>query len=129
MECFRDKSMSINTSPCVFLLEYDQSIAQIINNLCSRANLMLCHFQSWDLLESQLHTQTPCCLIISTTQDDSDTKARISHITDTHNHLPVIVLGQSQNLTEAVASIKAGAIDYIEKPVITGRLAQHIANL
>ncbi len=121
--------MSALSSPCVFLLEYDLAIAQTIKTLCSKANLMLCHFQSWELLQGQLQTRHPCCLILSASHNEEEVIEHIVHITIAHDHPPVIVLGQSQNFSAAVASIQAGAIDYIEKPIISGRLERHIANL
>ncbi len=121
--------MSVYKPSCVFLLECDQTVAQTIGSLCARKNLSLRHFQCWDLMEIQLHMNTPCCLILEAHQDTREIKERITRITHAHNHLPVIVLGQQQNLTAAVASIQAGAIDYIEKPTISGRLAMHIENL
>ena len=39
--------------------------------------------------------------------------------------LPVIVLGEHSNVSSAVESIRAGALDYIEKPVYSGRLVEH----
>ncbi len=121
--------MNASSSPCVFLLECDLAIAQTIDTLCNKANLMLCHFQSWELMHRQLQTLHPCCLILSASHNEKEVIEHIVHITIAHDHPPVIVLGQSQNFSAAVASIQAGAIDYIEKPVISGRLEQHIANL
>ncbi len=43
-----------------------------------------------------------------------------------NNQAPVIILGLHNDFTSAVAAIKAGALDFIEKPTIYGRLAERL---
>ena len=121
--------MSAVQESYVFLLENDQNITSTIDSLCEKGQLTLHCFQSWEDLNSSLAFRTPNCLIMSDTIGNDNTTDRISHITSKHTDLPVIILGQQHNLLSAVASIQAGAIDYIEKPAVSGRLAAHISTL
>ena len=50
----------------------------------------------------------------------------MDELTRRETPLPVIILGDHNDVSSAVAAIKAGAIDYIEKPTIYGRLAEHL---
>ncbi|CAM3691617.1 response regulator [Parendozoicomonas haliclonae] len=120
--------MSSDNQSLVFLVDTDSGVAQTVHALCQNQNLTLIHFQCWDAMESHLKATHPCFLIVSDSSDASDTHSQISRLTLQHTTLPVIVLGQQHNLTAAVASIQAGAIDYIEKPAFSGRLQAHISN-
>ena len=122
--------MNAQQESSVFLLENDQNIASAISSLCQKGHVRLHHFQYWEDMDDQLHGCTPDCIIMSESINNChDTSERISHITSHCAEMPVIVLGQQHNLTGAVAAIQAGALDYIEKPAITGRLAAHMSRL
>ena len=111
--------------PCVFLLENDQTVTNAIMSLCEQDQLTLCCFSSWEDMEEKLEVYTPSYLIMSNAL--CQTPERVSHISNAG--VPVIILGKQHDLNGAVASIQAGAIDYIEKPVVRGRLAEHISRL
>ena len=122
--------MSNQAESCVFLLENDKDIMDSVSQLCEeQGKVNLQCFSSWEDLQTGLTEKSPCYLILSQERSASNTAEYITDFTQTHTTIPVIVLGVQQDLTGAVASIQAGAIDYIEKPAFTGRLAQHIAKL
>ncbi|MTI14261.1 response regulator [Sansalvadorimonas verongulae] len=112
---------------CVFLLENDQAVTSAIMSLCEKGQLTLRCFSSWEDMENSLDSHKPSYLIMSNALCSSSICEKVSHITNVG--IPVIVLGKQHDLNGAVASIQAGAIDYIEKPVIHGRLAEYIASI
>ena len=119
--------MSNAKEPCVFLYEKDQATARTVNALCKEKQLALHSFSCWEKVLHSLEVTSPCCVILSF--KECSVSERVHAIVNSHKHLPVIVLGQQHDLTSAVASIQAGAIDYIEKPEFSGRLVQHISQL
>ncbi|MCL6271709.1 response regulator [Sansalvadorimonas sp. 2012CJ34-2] len=122
--------MSTKAESCVFLLENDKDIMDSVNQLCEEQGEVDLHcFSSWEELQTSLTNRSPRCLILSQENSSQSMVKRITDITRTYATIPVIVLGLQQDLMGAVASIQAGAIDYIEKPSFAGRLAQHIAAL
>ncbi len=121
--------MSNTTEHSVFLLENDKDIMDSVSQLCQQGALDLHCFNSWEELKKSLTMCAPRCLILSQDNSSSNTAQRVTDITSKYSAIPVIVLGIQQDLMGAVASIQAGAIDYIEKPTVVGRLAYHIKQL
>ncbi|WP_281645573.1 hypothetical protein [Parendozoicomonas sp. Alg238-R29] len=113
--------------PCVFLVENDLAITSAIVSLCEKDQLTLCCFSSWEDMENSLTICSPSYLIASNSLCQRPISERVSHIT--REGIPVIILGSQHDLSGAVASIQAGAIDYIEKPAVKGRLAEYMSHL
>ncbi len=114
---------------CIFLIGSDQTTTHAINSLCEQKKLMTQCFHTWDELNTKIRSRTPACVIVSDCLGEQHHQPEKITYMSQNLHVPVIVLGRQHNLPSAVASIQAGAMDYIEKPAIIGRLSQHISNL
>lgn len=87
-------------------------------------------FDSMQTLIDALNSEVPAILIASSSADNvENSSSTLLDIKAINNELPIIVLGDPSDLNGAVTAIKAGAIDYIEKPVISGRLKEHFRQL
>lgn len=121
--------MTRTSTPAIFLLEQDASVADSIRTLCHKKLLSLASFDSCDSLLKALETDTPSCIIVANDQPTGQALTLMSHLNEQEHDVPVIILGSHNDIHSAVASIKAGALDYIDKPVIYGRLVERLTQL
>ncbi len=115
--------MAIND--LVYLLEQDNEIKETIRGLCDEKSLHLKVFHQHNELLSAIKNLTPGCIVVASEEQGDRVLELVRHISENAKGVPVVVLGTHNDLNTAVAVIKLGAVDYIEKPVISGRLAEH----
>lgn len=108
----------------VYLLEQDTDITTTIKNLCNEKSLQLHCFNSNDELLTAALSKQPSCIIAA--NNNGQALSLMDQLTSLEQTMPVIILGDHNDVSSAVAAIKAGAVDYIEKPTIYGRLAEHL---
>ncbi|KEQ19772.1 response regulator [Endozoicomonas numazuensis] len=117
--------MSLATKVTVYLLEQDTNVTDTIRSLCDEKSMLLeCFNNNRDLLTA-MQDVTPDCIIAANEKESKEALQLLEALNEGEHNIPVIVLGHHNDLHTAVAVIKAGAVDYIEKPVIYGRLAEH----
>lgn len=110
----------------VYLLEQDSGTTEIIRRLCQEKSLGLVCFRSAVDLMKAVEADQPYCIIAANDQPQGQALALMECLTNANKQVPVIILGHHNDVTSAVAAIKAGALDYIEKPTIYGRLAEQL---
>ena len=116
--------------PTVFLLKQDTATTHTISEICESQEINVKSFDSTQALIKALGSEAPFILIASSSADSVDKSSMsLQDIKAIKNELPIIVLGDPSDLNGAVTAIKAGAIDYIEKPVFSGRLKEHFRQL
>ncbi|UYM15216.1 response regulator [Endozoicomonas euniceicola] len=117
--------MNLAKQAIVYLLEKDTSITDTIRSLCDEKSMMLECFDSGPELLRAVDGQVPACIVAADNVPVGQALTLAEALDTCHHDIPVIILGEHSDVSSAVAAIKAGAIDYIEKPVIYGRLAEH----
>ena len=117
--------MSLAKHATVYLLEKDTGITDTIRSLCDEKSMMLECFDSGPELLHAVNGQAPACIVAANNEPIGQALTLMEALDPHHHNIPVIILGEHSDVSSAVAAIKAGAIDYIEKPVIYGRLAEH----
>ncbi|MCW7554009.1 response regulator [Endozoicomonas gorgoniicola] len=117
--------MNLAKQAIVYLLEKDTSITDTIRSLCDEKSMMLECFDSGPELLRAIDLQVPACIVAADNVPVGHALTLMEALDACHQDIPVIILGEHSDVSSAVAAIKAGAIDYIEKPVIYGRLAEH----
>ncbi len=108
----------------VYLLEEDACITKTVSNLCNEKSLRLSCFSSNVELMDSVMTSPPCCIIAANNNDQA--LILMGDLASRNQNIPVIILGEHNDVASAVAAIKAGALDYIEKPTVYGRLAEQL---
>ena len=121
--------MNLATTATVYLLEQDAGITDTVRSLCTEKSLALETFQSASDLLVAMASGQPACVIAANDQPAGQAFALLEKLEPADTKIPVIILGHHSDVTSAVAAIKGGAIDYIEKPVVYGRLAEHFDQL
>ncbi|OQX34468.1 MAG: hypothetical protein B0D91_12440 [Oceanospirillales bacterium LUC14_002_19_P2] len=109
----------------VYLLDEDTAVRDTVNSLCTSRQLQMQHFTCAQQLIAQLDENQPAFLITAYQVSDMLVTDLLAEIQQREPSLPVIVLGEHSNVSSAVEFIRAGALDYIEKPVYSGRLVEH----
>lgn len=110
----------------VYLLEQDSGTTEAIRRLCQEKSLGLVCFRSALEVIEAVKADQPSCIIAANDQPQGQALALMEGLAIENKQVPVIILGHHNDVTSAVAAIKAGALDYIEKPTIYGRLAEQL---
>ena len=118
--------MNLATEFLVYLLEKDTEITKTIHDLCNEKSLQLHCFDSGNELLNAIRDEQPSCIITANDQPNGQALSLMDKLASHEQQIPVIILGGHNDIAGAVAAIKAGAIDYIEKPTIYGRLAENL---
>ena len=117
--------MSLATQATVYLLEQDTNVTDTIRSLCNEKSMLLECFSSNNELLTAMQGLNPACIIAANEKESREAIHLLEALSASKHNIPVIILGHHNDVHTAVAAIKAGAVDYIEKPVIYGRLAEH----
>ena len=118
--------MTLASQSFVYLLEQDTEITQTIRTLCEEKSLQLLCFESSQALLAAIQQATPSCIISANDSPYGQALNLMGELAANDQTIPVIILGEHNDVYGAVAAIKAGALDYIEKPVVYGRLAENL---
>lgn len=121
--------MNLATQSLVYLLEKDADITNTIRSLCNEKSLQLRCFDSCNELLEAVQNIMPSCIISANDQPSGQALNLMDKLIMNEQDIPVIILGDHNDVSSAVAAIKAGALDYIEKPVIYGRLAENLSQV
>ena len=116
--------MNLANPLTIYLLEKDKETTQTIKSLCNEKSLILHYFSTNSELLAAFSSASPSCIIAA--NDNGQALDLMEQLTQREHTAPVIILGDHNDVSSAVAAIKAGAVDYIEKPTIYGRLAEHL---
>ncbi|WP_062266352.1 response regulator [Endozoicomonas arenosclerae] len=117
--------MSLATKATVYLLEQDTNVTDTIRSLCDEKSMLLECFSNNRELLTAMQGVNPACIIAANEKESKEAVQLLEALNEGEYDIPVIILGHHNDVHTAVAVIKAGAVDYIEKPVIYGRLAEH----
>ena len=121
--------MNLATTTTVYLLEQDTDITDMVRSLCSEKAVKLNCFRSKTELLKATYSTKPSCIIAANDHPIGQAFELLSQLAEAKTQIPFIILGDHSDVAAAVAAIKAGAMDYIEKPVVYGRLAEHFRHL
>ncbi|MDP0562502.1 MAG: response regulator [Candidatus Endonucleobacter sp. (ex Gigantidas childressi)] len=121
--------MNLRTTATIYLLEPDAGTTKTIRSLCAEKALSLHCFQSDDELMKAMEFTQPSCVIVAMDKPMRGALYLLTSLITRGGQVPVIMLGLHSDIASAVKAIRAGAIDYIEKPTIYGRLAEHLNNI
>ncbi|MDB2384720.1 response regulator [Endozoicomonas sp.] len=121
--------MNLATTATVYLLEQNTDITDTVRSLCTEKELALQTFQSVSDMLVAMASAQPACMIAANDQPAGQALDLLEKLGNKKTKVPVIILGHHSDVASAVAAIKGGAIDYIEKPQVYGRLTEHFDQL
>jgi FixJ family two-component response regulator len=112
-------------SAIVFLIGTDKHTGGLVESIAQsmEAQFHLCGGVT-ELRDTPVNGHGGCVVLDGCADDGEESLAAISQAAC---DLPVVVLGETDNANAAVAAMKHGAFDYLEKPVRPDRLSASIA--
>ena len=108
--------MNDNTIPTVYVVDDDaamrDSIAELVESVGMRAEL----YPSGPSFLVAYAPQPPCCLVLDVRMPEMSGLTLLQRLQAQGSPLPVILLTSHGDVPMAVAAMKAGAIDFVQKP-------------
>ena len=98
----------------VYVVDPDASLHRRLETLLGTASREVKTFASAEDFLAQQRSIAPGCLIIGTELPGAI--ELVHHLKRWRTHVPVIVLGEDSTVPLAVRVMRAGAVDFIEKP-------------
>jgi FixJ family two-component response regulator len=103
--------------PVVFVVDDDISVRDALSALIRSAGWHPELFESAGQFLSQVRSQSPQCLILDVNLPDLDGLELQRHITADRSNMPIIFLTGYGDVPTSVKAMKAGAVEFLTKPV------------
>jgi FixJ family two-component response regulator len=114
-------------APLVHVVDDDMSFRTAIGRLLRTAGYQVALYESGDqFLERPLHT-TPGCILLDLSMSGLDGLELQKRLNETGSILPIIFLTGQGDIPASVNAIKAGAEDFLTKPISKERLLDAVA--
>ncbi len=101
---------------CVYVVDLDASLHRRLKTLLGSASREVKTFASAEAFLAQESEIAAGCLIIGSDLPGMGTVDLVRHLKRWRTHIPVIVLGADSTVPLAVRVMRAGAVEFIEKP-------------
>ncbi|PLV63702.1 response regulator transcription factor [Erwinia sp. B116] len=112
----------------IYIVDDDQSVINSLDNLLSSAGYAVSSFTSPAEFLSQTDYSTPCCLIVDLNMPGSDGFDVSHHLTERGYSIPTIFLTGFGTIPITVRAMKAGAFEFLTKPVMPDDLLNVVAD-
>jgi two-component system response regulator FixJ len=105
------------SSPTVFVVDDHASVREALGEMLSVFGYAVKTYQSADAFLQALDRQGAGCVVADVRMPGTDGISLVRELARRNDALPVILISGHADVPMAVAAIKAGAEDFIEKPV------------
>lgn len=116
----------MSIQPCVFIVDDDHAVRDALGLVMETANLA---YQTFESAEHFLQTYcpgNPGCLLLDVNLPGLNGHELQAELIRRNMHLPIIFLTAYGDIPMTVRAIKAGAVDFLTKPVPTKLLIERI---
>lgn len=100
----------------VYVVDDDDAVRHSLCWLIESADHVATGFSSAEEMLAAFHPTGPCCVVTDVRMPGIDGILLLSQITDRHHLVPVVVITAHGDIKMAVAAMKNGAFDFVEKP-------------
>jgi len=104
------------TERTVYVLDDDEAVCRSLERLLSSANFVPVTFESSEVFLNAAKTFKPGCALLDVRLPGMSGLEVQEQLNRIRNDLPVIVMTAQGDIQTAVRAMKAGAIDFLEKP-------------
>lgn len=118
--------MTTNARPTVYIVDDQPAVCHALSEMLSVLGYEVATFSSADNLLASVDIPRTGCLIADVRMPGMDGIQLMHELGKRGIHLPVILISGHADVPMAVAAIKAGADDFIEKPVDDAQLVAAI---
>ncbi len=108
--------MSAHNTPLVYVVDDDPALRDSLRHLLESVGLRSLVFADTDAFLAGYRYDTPGCLLLDIRIPGRNDLSAQQHLRECGIDVPVVVITGHGNVTMAVAAMKQGALDFIEKP-------------
>lgn len=119
--------MNDTARPAVFVVDDDQSVLKSLDRLLRSMGFAVETFDSPRLFLERCDLERPGCVLLDLAMPQMSGSDVQQHLLDAGSLLPVIFLSGEGSIPASVSAMKAGAVDFLVKPVEGAELAATIA--
>ncbi|WP_240488540.1 sigma-54-dependent transcriptional regulator [Labilithrix luteola] len=119
-------TVKMSPSECVYVIDDDSFVRQAIVSAVRAEGWDACGFSSAKEFLSHPDRENAACLVLDVDLPDISGLALQSQLQAANDHVPIIFVTGYGDIPMSVRAIKAGAVDFLTKPVDTGALVDAI---
>ncbi|QSB00269.1 response regulator transcription factor [Methylomonas sp. EFPC1] len=116
----------MNTQPCLFVVDDDDAVRDSLGLVFETAGLAYQTFASAECFLESYSPEQPGCLVLDVNMPGLDGHELQAELIRRHIHLPIIFLTAYGDIPMTVRAMKAGAVDFLTKPVSTELLLDRV---
>lgn len=106
----------ISETPIVLVVDDDPSICTALRRLIKSAGYQVHTFSSTHRLFEHGRPEGPCCLVLDVRLPHEDGLSFQQNLAAMDIHVPIVFISGCGDIPTSVRAIKAGAVDFLEKP-------------
>jgi len=110
----------------VYLVDDDAGIRKSLSRMLRHEGFEVVTAESAEAFLALPDIRLPACLLLDVTMPGLDGLALQRHLNDSRMTLPIVFLTGHGDIPMTVSAIKAGAVDFLTKPVTTERLTEAV---
>jgi len=118
--------MNRQTTSTIFLVEDDEDLRSMIALHVKSAGHQIEEFGTAEEFLSNFDASRPGCLLLDIYMPGMSGLELQQELTDRNIEIPIIIMTSQGDVPTAVQAMKAGAIDFIEKPLDTEQMLERI---
>ena len=118
----------MNDEPTVFIVDDDRAMRKSLRWLIESVDLRVETFESARDFLDNYQRHRPGCVVLDVRMPGMSGLELQDHLREHEIDIPVIIITAYGDVPMAVRAMRAGAIDFIEKPVCDHVLLEHIHN-
>lgn len=115
-------------APTVFIVDDESVVRKALSLILEQAGHRIQAFASAREFLDFFDGSQPGCLISDVRMPGMDGMELLRHLAEQDRRIPVVMLSAHGDIPMAVAAVKSGAIDFLEKPADPGTLRQKVAS-
>ena len=112
--------------PCVFIVDDDDAVRESLTLIIENAGLACLAFNSAEDFLKKINSNESGCLILDVNLPGLTGHELQTELNRRKNHLPIIFLSAYGDIPMTVRAMKAGAVDFLTKPVPSKVLIERI---
>jgi two-component system CheB/CheR fusion protein len=121
------ETMALVSKPLVIVIDDDRCIRDVISELCEGEGYAVEAYGTSELFIETLRSVSAACLLVDAYLPGMSGIELLELLEETGRAIPSIVITGSGDVTTAVAAMRAGALDNVQKPVSSETLLIAIA--
>lgn len=114
----------MNDNPIVFVVDDDASVRTSLRRLLQSTGYNIQTYSSTNSLFTEGRPDTPCCLILDVQLPEVDGLAYQEMLVTMGVRVPIIFISGWGDVPMSVRAMKAGALDFLEKPFDRSKLLE-----